>query len=149
MWHVYFGWVKPYHTFVTKVSEFSEARFFSYSKLANDSFDFNGLIWDRLHQRAKKQAEAASVIYSFVWAIFLHRVFLVYGLSRKVCQTELHENKKKKIRVGIISYFQDFEVRSDASDSLWIFKNVRLALLLTWEKTHWVFCISLMEKKES
>lgn len=89
--------MKSYHTLVTKVSEFSEAIFF-YFKLVNDLFDFNGLILDRLQQRAKKQAEAASVICNFFCVIFLRREFLVYGLSREVCWTELHENKK--VRLG-------------------------------------------------
>lgn len=87
--------MKSYHILVTKVSEFSEARFFYY-KLVNDLFDFNGIL-DRHQQRTKKQAEAASVIYNFVSAIFLHRGFLDYGLSREVCWTELHENKKGRL----------------------------------------------------
>lgn len=149
--HVYFSWVESYHTFfATKVSEFSEARSFSYPELVNDSLDFSGLIWDRLQHWAKKQAEAASVIYNFVCVIFFHTLYRDYGLSREVCKTQLHENKtKRNIRGDTISCFQLSKVRSAASDNLWILENIRLAILLTWEKADWVFCISLMEKKGS
>jgi len=87
--HVYFSWVESYHTFsVTKASEFSEARYFSYPELVNDSCDFSGLIWDRLQQRVEKKAEAASTIYNFICAILFHT--LDYGLSREVWKKELH-----------------------------------------------------------
>lgn len=91
------GWVESCHTLVTKVSEFRRARIFSYSKLVTDLFDFNAFVLDRLQQRVKKQAEAASVNYNFVCLIFLHKVFLDYRLYRDVCQTELYENKKGRL----------------------------------------------------
>lgn len=57
--HVYFGWVELYHTFfVTKVSEFSEARPFSYLELVNDSSDFQ---WSYLRQAPAKIKKASRI----------------------------------------------------------------------------------------